>query len=235
MQKLLYKPVTHKRFGTDQEITSIKTLSHGRITIDDISRKLGRSIIGISEGTIRTVIEALQNTLEEYLVGGNTVEMGIFSVSLSIRGNLEHIEDSIDIASGKHSVKVVTKPTKRLVNFLKENIQFEKDSRPNEALYIKSFKNLNTNSLDTFSPLQVCELKGYKLGLKKGVAEDGVYLVNIATEQEYKITLTTENTHRRICFYVPQDISAGTYRLLVKSTISGSPKAGNFKAPIYCI
>lgn len=234
MQKLQYKPVKSKRFGSDKETISVRTVSHGKINIADIKRVLGRSITGISSGMIDVVIEALQHILEEQLANGTTVDLGLFDVSLSIRGSLSSDDESIDIKSGKHSIKVIVRPTVRLLNFLKDNLEFEKDLNPNYSLVIQSFQNANTGSVDSFRPAQVCELKGYKMKLNKNSTEDGVYLVDFNSGVETKTQLIGQGTHRKLCFYVPENLPMGTYKVMIKSTITGSLKVGEYTQSITC-
>ncbi len=200
--------------------------------LEDIKRHLGRSIIGISSGTISTIVEAFQTIIEEKLSEGNKVDLGFIRLSLNIKGILKE-DEPIDIRNGKNTIHIISKPSNSLINFVKDSVHFEISHVPNQPLQIQTFTNKNTNQLDKIYSGAVCEVLGYKLKMQP-IESNGIYFVHNTLLDEYKVTSIILATHRKIQFIVPTKMPVGNYKMILRSSYYGNLKMKEYTNLIEC-
>ena len=130
-------------------------------------------------------------------------------------------------------------PSKKALNLV-ANIPIENLIIAKTEATITSLTNDFTDTQDnTASPNQRMELAGTKLKISGEEVGGGIYLVPNGLNIDYstidstwvQINKIRKNTAQKLEFYIPESISAGDYKLVVKTETS--PGSGKLKSIVY--
>ncbi len=182
------------------------------------------------EGSTVTKAEALAN-FEEIVRGivrlvkdGNSIVTPLINISPRVSGVFTDSEDSFD--SARHQVRLRINMGMRLKE-AQENIRVEKVA-PRERLPVPlHFTDNTTEQVDeVVTPGGGARLRGSLLKFDEADPSQGVFFINTSSNTETRVTTKMlKNKPAELIFVIPSsaNLSAGTYRLEVRSVINNSP------------
>lgn len=167
------------------------------------------------------VIEEFGLALEDILKGGNNVNTRLFGIYPSIAGIFNGSADGYD--SNRHSIRLNITPGNRLNRIIGE-IKVQKIEITSPAPILDKFVNLKSKAVnETFSPGQIASITGLNLKYNEADSAQGIFFI-ANDNTETKVDNVSKNKPSELLFFVPDNLTSGTYQIEVRAVIPNHKK-----------
>jgi hypothetical protein len=183
--------------------------------LDDIIKQITVAGSILKETECRAVIRDFLKKLAENAQEGIGFLNDYFSINFSIQGVFKDADDRYD--PKRHSILMNLTANTELKKSL-DFIKVEKVS-PNipQPIVHQLYDMLSNTTNATLSGNGMAEIKGEKLSINTAEADEGIFLINVATATETKVSLIHNNEPKKLQFLVPTGLQAGTYKVEVRN------------------
>lgn len=198
-------------------------------TTEDVIDYILREGSPMTRAEVLAVIEEYEAGITKFLAEGYRVNTSLMQISASISGIFNGIEDSFD--PKRHRVNLNLHAGSRLKNTL-EDISTEKvraRKRYPTLLKMKDYASETDN--DRLSPGGSGEIMGSLLKFDPEDSAQGIFFIT-ADGTETKVTSVMLNTPSKLLFIVPRNLSAGTYKLEVRTIVRHTTSIRKGKLPV---
>ena len=192
------------------------TLDNPTMGVDQIIDRM------ISRGSTVTKAEAL-GTIEEFkqavcdiVKDGNNVNTELFAVYPSVAGVFE--SENASFKHGKHGINLNLRAGKRLVDATRD-LNVEKVEVDGAKPSLQSLADLKSDTVNEAMTVgQIVSLKGGMLKINTENPEAGVFLLD-SEGIETKVSKIKKNKPSELLFFVPDDLTPGTYQVEVRTNL----------------
>lgn len=164
------------------------------------------------------VFEELGLAVEDILKGGNNINTPIFCIYPSIAGVFNSEKDNF--SPDRHSVRLNISAGNRLTKIIRD-IQVEKVKAFTPAPVIEKFINLKSKAInETFTPGQIASITGLLLKFNEEDPNQGIFFIS-SDGTESRVTNITKNKPSELMFFVPDNLTTGSFEVEVRAILTG--------------
>jgi len=194
------------------------------VTIDDIAAAIVRPGSTVTQAEFLAMYEELGAEIVRCVLRGDTVVLDILTARATLTGVWANAQDTFDPT--RHQGRIRLAPGVRLrraeseLRFVLERAQDQSEPRPER---LEDFTSETTNG--TLTKGGVVRLTGSKLKLDPADPDQGVFLTKTTgagTSTATRVARVMTNKPSEQLFVVPTTLTAGTYRLEVRTKVKGS-------------
>lgn len=199
--------------------------------MEDIIDMMMHRPVGVSRVEVTGVMEELFIAMEFLLLRGESIETSLFKLSPKVKGVFESEEAPFD--PSKHKVKLRLLPGNKLGKIAKQ-IPVEKIAPivnvPSPSSLMDMASQQKNQTLTVGKPAR---LQGNKLKFDAADPQQGVFLINDSTDEEFRADFILDNTPKTVTFVVPEGLAAGSYQLELRSNLGTKElKVGSLSASL---
>lgn len=185
--------------------------------LEDIIDMMMHRPVGVSRVEVAGVMEELFIAMEFLLTRGEHISTPLFRINPTVNGVFESEDTPFDPA--RHKVRLKLLPGKRLEQIAVQ-IPVERVepivNLPKLTALTDMAAGLKNQTLTAGQPARII---GMRLKFDEADPQQGVFLVNTATEAETRATFILDNKPKTLTFIVPDGLAAGSYALLLRSAM----------------
>ena len=168
----------------------------------------------VTRADIVSVLENYYATIESLLLEGMSVTTPLDHFSLSVKGIFRGADDTFDPARHRLHATIIAGP--RLRKALREGGEMVKEEMikptPNPVDYV----DLNSGERNgTLTPGGMGRLIGHRLKFDPADPQQGIFFI-AADGTERRVSVVGKNKPGELLFLVPEELTAGAYRLEVR-------------------
>jgi hypothetical protein len=214
----------------DLTLTERKDDRFGRVvttqslTIDDLVKLAVANRTDLNPSTLLTSMELLKNVALTELAKGASVNFGLCHLSVGVSGVF--IGDNARWDASQHELTVRAIPTADVRNTIKA-AKVNVRGMASVSSVINSLIDVTTGEANSrLTPGGGANISGNKIKIEGDDAANGIYLTNVATNDEVKIPSNTIliNTPSKISLVIPANLTAGDYRISIRTQHCGGSK-----------
>ncbi|CAL2088548.1 DNA-binding domain-containing protein [Tenacibaculum sp. 190524A02b] len=152
---------------------------------------------------------------------GNNLNLPLFNLSYSIKGNFESEEDYYNPEKHKLEVNI---HSRKIIKNIEKHMPLEKVTVPRYVTHINTFEDYASKTINTYlTPNSIFEILGTRLKIA-GEDEEAVGVYFVSEDQtEYKVSLVV-NQYKKLIGQVPE-LEAGNYTIRIKTQATKGSKA----------
>lgn len=185
-------------------------------TMDDIIAMMTNRGSTATKAEVLSIMEEFSLALTNILKDGGSINFPLFNVSFSITGVFNGPDDSFD--SMRHQLRINVSPGLRLKES-EGSIKTEKVKADKPMPVLIDFKDIASDSRNqNLTPGGVGNIKGSLLSFDPADPAQGIFII-AESGTETKATTLIRHKPGELIFMIPSGISAGTYRLEVRSNL----------------
>ena len=201
----------------DDYVAHVRPVGTGGI--DEIIERMIQRGSTVTRADIVGVLEEYHATIEEMLLDGMNVTTPLANFSVSIRGVFNGADDRFDPA--RHRLRAVVRAGARLRKALQERGQAVKEDAvkpaPNPVDYIDLISGERNSTL---TPGGMGRIIGNRLKFDPTDPQQGIFFI-AEDGTEWRVATVGRNVPGELLFLVPDDLTAGAYRLEVRTIFRG--------------
>lgn len=175
----------------------------------------------LSKADILAVLEVYYEVAIDTLADGCSINTPLFHASPSISGVFNGAGDSFD--SNRHTIHINMNAGTALREAAKK-IKVEKVQVAESIPHLVEIKDTVSNTVnENLTSNGVIEITGYRLKVNPKDDKNGIFIINVDTGEEKKVSVIVENMPSRLIVMLPQ-LDHGGYTIEVRTTVSGNNK-----------
>ncbi len=187
-------------------------------TLDDLLKDMVKQSRHHSAAELHGILTLFLETVNDHLQKNHHIHLPFLKITTSISGKFADEQDRFD--PKRHRVNVKVNPGKELTAFTKQlKVQKVSPTRPTPC--IRSVWTFNQLGSQTATPGEAVEIKGMHLKIDKSDPRQGLFLTGAGLPNLH-ITRLYHNLSTRLFFEMPQDVPAGEYRFMIRTTVGNS-------------
>ena len=189
----------------------------------------------VTSGDILAVIEDLTKAVEALLLLGFRVNVGdLVQFYPRIRGTFHGPKDTFD--HERHTLDAAAAIGPRIRNTIRDHGKTHKNPTHLPAPDITNYKDLVTGQTNhAIHPNGLGTLNGHHLKYNEAQPDEGIYLINTATQTETKVIYVQQNQPAQLVFINPDTLTPGqTYQIQVRARMRDSAhlRTGRLDQPL---
>lgn len=188
--------------------------SKGTIDLDGLIERMIKQGSTLTDKDAQAAYLALKIAIKDIIEEGYRINLGLFNIGLSIKGNFADKNDEYD--ASRHSLEVMMNPGVDLRQASSQIRLTKQESRPNGPNPEHYFNPNNGESNDTLTPGGMGKLTGYRLAFDQADPRQGVFLIP-GDGTETRVEVYGKNTARELIFMIPAPLTSGDYTLQVRA------------------
>ena len=216
---LKYSLVDNPMTGGPNDRMAISSVNQGYALEDVIDRMISRGST-VTKAEALSVFEELSLAIELLVKDGNSINTPLFKISPSVVGAFEGDDDSFD--PKRHQVKLRINPGGRL-RLMEQNISVEKVApEKRKPVLVHLYDNTAEMKDETLTP-GGGKIIGSMLKYDEADLLQGIFFINVANGTATRVTgKLLRNKPGELIFIIPSNLTAGTYRVEVRTLVNGS-------------
>jgi len=194
----------------------------GSIGMDDLVHRMLDQGSTVTSGDILAVIEDLTKATEAFLLEGYRVNIAeLVQVYPRIKGTFDGPNDTFD--PQRHTLDAAAAIGPRIRNTTRNEGHVHKNETLLPAPNIVDYEDLVTGqSNTTIHPGGIGTLNGNRLKYDEAQPDEGIYLIDTATDTETKVIYVKTNQPTQLIFINPDTLQPGhTYHIQVRARMRG--------------
>lgn len=200
------------------------------LTLEDIINEMEFRHSSLTPADMVALFEDFGRTITKRMIEGDRINIDLFQLSLSIKGNFIDQDDQFD--SSRHKLMVRINPSREFQRTVAQNARFEKQSSDVPVPKLKRYFNLEGSQPDTvLSPTHMARIKGEHLAFDLSDPQQGLFIISVdGQNDEIRVERFSQATRSQLVFRVPDGLAPGFYRLEVRAVFGTSDlRIGSFK------
>lgn len=190
---------------------------------DIIDRMISRGST-VTKAEAFSVYEEMGLAVEDILKSGGNINTPLFCVYPSIAGVFQGENDNFD--RNRHAIRLNFTAGSRLSKIADE-IKPKKGAVTSPTPVIEKFVNLKTKAVnETFTPGQIASISGLMLKFNEEDPTQGIFFI-APDNTEVKVTNISKNKPSELMFFVPDQLTSGTYQVEVRAILKSRKSLSN--------
>jgi hypothetical protein len=208
-----------------------KVKSRGFVTRNDIIDMIVERNTTVTRQEIASVLEHLEEVVKSNLKMGFTVQTGLFTVSVGIRGSFDALDDEFDPLRHKAVINVRTSPSLKKLAATGLTLEKGKPTLPNPSV-IKLFDYKTRTTNLRLTPGSVASVSGSKLRIDTEDENQGIFFINEENPEGIKVEDIVFSTDGKLVFNVPENMENGEYMVTVKCGFGEDLRTSTMKSSV---
>jgi hypothetical protein len=186
----------------------------GTLKLDDLIDLIATPGSGIGRPETMGVLHQLFEVVADKLSEGYSIQTPLFKAGAVIGGTFEGVNSKVHPETS--AIKVRISSGKKISEKLGK-VSIERVHAPLSNPHISSIKLGNDSSETTVTSGMLAEVRGINLKFNDpSSAEEGLFMIDEATQTEIKVLQIGKNTRLRVVFVIPQLIVGETYHIVFR-------------------
>jgi hypothetical protein len=205
--------------------------SRGRVTKNDLIDMIVDRNTTVTRQEVASVLEHLEEVVINNLKMGFTVQTGLFTVKVGIRGSFDSLDDEFEPSRHRTVINVRTAPPLKKLAAVGLSLEKGESTLPNpSAIKLFDYNSKTTNLRVT--PGSVASLSGSKLLLDPEDENQGIFFISEENPNGIKVENIVFSTSRKLVFTVPADLEAGSYTVKVVCGFGSALRISEMKSEL---
>lgn len=210
------------KLTTDANDFAAQVHSKGAIDLEGLIDQIAQKGSTVTRSDIAAVLEDTIAVMENLLLLGFRVNIGgLVDIYPRIGGKFTGPLDAYDPA--RHTLTLGASAGSRIKKAFSSRAEVVKVEARKPTPNVMQYFDSGTQTADTdLSRGNIGTLNGKRLKFDPAAADEGLYLVNVGTGAETKVSTLQKNTSTEVVFLVPGDLEEfASYRAEVRTRING--------------
>lgn len=197
-----------------------KTIQEGNTSLESVIKDIAYGST-VTEPDVIAVLKNIERVCTEHLTNGRSVNLGFCTLRPQVKGNFKKPEESY--SNKKHWIEISVAPNLSMEKRVSKFAKVTRINRSNPQPSLKLIKNCSREN-GKYLAGDLLILKGSKLRFPEREESLGVFFVKKGVEK--RVTEYSNITSSQIGFKIPNDITADSYKIVVKNNFGTETRQG---------
>ena len=219
------------RKNEDEATYFARVNSRRRITRNDLVEMIAKRNTTVTKQEISSVLDHLEELVMDNLKMGFTVQTGLFTVSVGVRGSFESMDDEFDPDRHRTVINVRNSPALKKLSEKELAVVKQSTNLPNPSVFnLFDYDSGTTNS--RLPPGNVAALTGNCLKIDRSDETQGIFFTPEEGAESVKAEKIIFSTNRKLVFKIPAELPPGSYTVSVRCGFGTDLRTSSMKSTV---